>query len=370
MNVRRTLSGELARAGIQTYALTVAALVANLVSGIVVARGLAPEGRGETIAIAMLAQNAALLFSLGCAKAVSYRYALRPEDGGRLLTAWAVILVPLTALGILAGELTLPVLFDAQSEEAIDIAQVYLFTVALVLLGELVNGMLLGAADYFLANALRVVQPALTAAAQLALWIAGELTVESALLAAVGASVVSVSIGLRRALQRTGGFGPFDWTLARETASYGFRGQGAVLAGQMNQRLDLLIMPAFLGAASVGLYSIAANVSLIVYMLAQQLRRADHACGGAPRAAGAGHDRQVDAGDRGHRRRAGADPGGGRRAGAASSSTARRSATRRARSGCWCQAPRCSRWGRSSSPACTPPVARGWRRWCRRSGSS
>ena len=64
--------------------------------------------------------------------------------------------MPLAALGIVVGQLALPVLFDAQSDEAIDIARVYLFTVVLVLVGRAdVNGLLLGAADYLLANVLR-----------------------------------------------------------------------------------------------------------------------------------------------------------------------------------------------------------------------
>ena len=78
------LSGELARAGIQTYALSVAALVANLVSGIVIARALAPDGRGEAVAIAMLAQNvgAAVLARLRAGDVVPVRARRRRTAGG------------------------------------------------------------------------------------------------------------------------------------------------------------------------------------------------------------------------------------------------------------------------------------------------
>ena len=266
--MRRLLSGELARAAIQTYALSVGALVANLVSGIVIARALAPAGRGEAVAIAMLAQNVGLIASLGCTKAVSYRLALEPRDGARLLTSWLVILTPLALAGIVIGQLALPALFDAQSADAVSAARLYLLTIVLVLWGELMNGMLLGAGHYLLANVLRVAQPALTAGSMLVLWAAGELTVETALITSAVASTVTQAVALRRVLATTGGLGRFDRGLTRETAWYGFRGQGAVLAGALNQRLDLLILPAFLAAASVGLYSIAANVSLIVYGLA------------------------------------------------------------------------------------------------------
>jgi O-antigen/teichoic acid export membrane protein len=39
------------------------------------------------------------------------------------------------------------------------------------------------------------------------------------------------------------------------------------IAGLVNARLDLLIVPAFLGAASVGLYSVATNVTSIIITL-------------------------------------------------------------------------------------------------------
>ena len=268
VNLRRTLSGELARAAVQTYALSVGALVANLVSGIVIARGLGADGRGEAVAIAMLAQNVGLMFSLGAGKAVAYRFALDARDGGRLVTAWLVILTPLAVLGILAGQLALPVLFDAQSADAVTVARLYLLTIVLVLWGQLVTGLLLGAEHYLWANVLRVAQPALTAATHLALWALDALSVESALVGSAAASALVQAAGMQRVLRTTHGLGRFDRGLARETAWYGFRGQGALLANAFNQRLDLLIMPAFLASASIGLYSIAANVSLVVYGLA------------------------------------------------------------------------------------------------------
>jgi O-antigen/teichoic acid export membrane protein len=50
----------------------------------------------------------------------------------------------------------------------------------------------------------------------------------------------------------------------RETVWYGFRAHAGSLAGIVNARLDLLIIPAFLGAASIGLYSVATNTTSII----------------------------------------------------------------------------------------------------------
>jgi O-antigen/teichoic acid export membrane protein len=268
VNLRRLVSGELARAGIQAYGLALAALVANLVSGIVIARTLGADGRGEAVAIAMLAGNIGLLVSLGCTQAVSYRYAREPEAGARIVTAWVAILVPLAVAGILIGQLALPVLFDAQTGDAVADARIYLFTIALVLLGELDNGLLLGQGHFLLVNAIRTGLVTVAALLHAVLAATGHLTVETALASTAAATALVHAVGLRRALRTSRGFGRFDREIARETAWYGFRGQGASLANALNQRLDLMIMPAIIGATSIGLYSIAANVSLIVSSLA------------------------------------------------------------------------------------------------------
>ena len=63
-------------------------LVANLVSGIVVARALGPSGRGITIALTTVSQLAGFLFAMGAAQSLSYFIARRPEDGPRLFTTW------------------------------------------------------------------------------------------------------------------------------------------------------------------------------------------------------------------------------------------------------------------------------------------
>jgi O-antigen/teichoic acid export membrane protein len=259
------------RVSAHTYAFAGLTLVVNLVAGIVVARALGPSGRGEAVALAMLVQNVGFVFAIGCAQAVAFRYAREPEVAPRLVTTWLLMLVPLALVGTGAGELLLPVLFNAQSADAVDLGRIYLLTLVIVLWGELVNGLLLGARDYRFANIVRFAQPALAAGGLFVLWRLDELSVARALAVGAASALVVQAVSMARALRNSGGFGTVDLRLGIETLWYGFRGHGAVLANAMNQRLDLLIMPAFIAAAGLGLYSIAANVSLIVSTLASSL---------------------------------------------------------------------------------------------------
>jgi O-antigen/teichoic acid export membrane protein len=92
------------------------------------------------------------------------------------------------------------------------------------------------------------------------------MTVESALIAATAATGVVLAVGLARAVSRIG-VGRPDLGLGLHTLWYGIRGQGVTLAANVNARLDLAMLPAFVTAASLGLYSVATSVALIVYQL-------------------------------------------------------------------------------------------------------
>ena len=85
---QRLLSRGLVRAGITTYVFSGLTLIANLVSGVVVARALGPSGRGITIALTTVSQLAGFLFAMGVAQSLSYFIARRPEDGPSLFTTW------------------------------------------------------------------------------------------------------------------------------------------------------------------------------------------------------------------------------------------------------------------------------------------
>jgi O-antigen/teichoic acid export membrane protein len=131
---------------------------------------------------------------------------------------------------------------------------------------ELNYGLLLGAQDFFVYNVLRLAQPTLMAVSFLVLWPLDALTVESALIAPTAATGLVLAIGMARSVQRIG-VGPPDLRLGLSTLWFGVRGQGATVANHVTARLDVAMLPAFVVPASVGLYSVATNVSLIVYQL-------------------------------------------------------------------------------------------------------
>jgi O-antigen/teichoic acid export membrane protein len=263
--LRRLLARGLVRAGIVTYVFSALTLVANLVTGIVSARALGPSGRGVFVALTTVTQLAGLLFAVGVANSLSYYIARRPEDGPRLLTTWAAMLVPLTAVAIAISELLLPTIFSGD-QQAIDLGRWFTFSIVLVVGLELNYGLLLGMHDFLVYNVLRFAQAALIAAAFVVLWIADEMTLENALIAAIVGSTTAMAAGLARSVVRVGA-GRLDPRLGATSLWYGVRGQGSTVATNVTARLDVAMLPAFVTNANVGLYSVAANLSLIVHQL-------------------------------------------------------------------------------------------------------
>jgi O-antigen/teichoic acid export membrane protein len=266
MRAPRSFAGE----STLTFAANALALVANLLTGVIVARALGPHGRGEFTAIMILPQMLGWVFAMGCAQAVSYRLARVPKDGPRLFVTWVLMLGLLGVLAIVIGEALLPLLFDAQTSAARSAARVYLLVVLLVLLAELLNGMLLGRGDVLFFNLMRIGWAGGLAVVYLVLVVAGSFTVVMALIASALVAAALSAITLVRVIRQVG-LGRPSAALGRSTLSYGVRAHGANVTGLVTQRLDLFIIPAFLSASTIGLYSVATNVSWIVVTIAGAL---------------------------------------------------------------------------------------------------
>jgi hypothetical protein len=127
-------------------------LATNLVTGVIVARALGPEGRGELTAILILTQLAGWVFSLGSTEGITFRLARHPEDGARLLGSWLAVSLPLAIAAVGVGELLLPTLFAAQTESALSLARIYLLTATLQIIHLVVTAILLGDQDFHFFN--------------------------------------------------------------------------------------------------------------------------------------------------------------------------------------------------------------------------
>jgi O-antigen/teichoic acid export membrane protein len=270
---RARAAKQLGTGGGGDVAVTVAAnavvLAASLATGVTLAHALGPSGRGATAAIITAPIVIAWFFTLGSTQAVSY-FQARDPAAGRVLATWLSLALPLGVLAVLVGEALLPVFFSAQSDETLRLGREMMPIAVVLVLNEALAGIVVGDQRFVLFNLVRAGSQMAVAIAYLVLVATDDLTVRTAVavfaIVQVTAMVVLLlASGSRHGIRRPSG------SLARSALWYGFKGHGVNMGAWANARLDLLIMPAFLPASSVGLYSVATNVSWIVVVLAGPL---------------------------------------------------------------------------------------------------
>jgi O-antigen/teichoic acid export membrane protein len=260
----------LRRAGAHAFLFNGLMLVANLATGIMVARELGSHGRGAFTAVSTILVVGIWLFSLGSTPAASYYVARHPRQAPSFMGTWLALVLGMSLVAIAILELAVPTLLGAQSEHTQELARLYLPALVVALLYQLAFGVLLGAHDFFFVYLIGFLRPTAIAVAFGVLIVVDTLSVGSAILATALVDGVVCAVTLGRAVKKHGIARP-SFELAKSTAWYGVRAQGTHVGSIINGRLDLFIMPAFLGSASVGLYSVATNVSWIVFTLASAL---------------------------------------------------------------------------------------------------
>jgi O-antigen/teichoic acid export membrane protein len=260
-----------ARAGLgrlltQTFVFSIALVLLNFATGVLTARLLAPAGRGVVGALLMWTQTLAWLGSFGLSEAGIFLVSRRPEVGPRLLGNSFVIAAVFGTLTIALAQWGLPYGFAAQAPDDIWIARLFLFTIYLEILWEMCRSLVAGNQDFVFMNALRVTQPLLKVVGFCVLWTLGIGTVTNVLLVCAGTMALIWLAALRRLIRRVG-IGLPSVRLLREGLAYGIRQQGSSFGKLGNERLDVMLMPAILAPAPIGLYSVATNLSLVISYL-------------------------------------------------------------------------------------------------------
>lgn len=247
-----------------------ATLGVNLVTGLIVARGLGPAGRGATAALTSFALVFGWLAALGTNEGMNYLVATRPEDGRRLVGTCFVLTGVLGTIGAVVAQVVLPFAFSAQEASVVTVGRVFVLVVFLGVATTLFQSILAGNQDFNVTNLMKVLQPALYLLSLTALWVSGRLTVGSTL-ASAALSIAALAVYSAARVVRTLGIGRPSVALAREVGRYGLRAQGLILGGLGNSRLDFLILPSIVAAAPIGLYSVAVNSTSVLTTLAGSL---------------------------------------------------------------------------------------------------
>lgn len=245
----------------RTAGYNVASAAAAGLGGIIVARALGPEMRGEYAAVTAWFGVALMVGGMGQPAALCYHVAHDPDNAqGYVATSRAMMLVTGT-VALIGGILLAPLL--ARGNAGLTVAYRIAFTASIVAFVGASYTFSLQARNLRSWNVTRMIQPVLGLALLAMLWRLRLLTLTAALV--VLALTMLVQLGWAYYRCRAAGLAPgrAQTRLVRPLAGYGIAQIAALTPAALNARLDQLVLSQTVPPAVLGQYAIAVSCTLL-----------------------------------------------------------------------------------------------------------
>ncbi|MBI5420537.1 MAG: oligosaccharide flippase family protein [Deltaproteobacteria bacterium] len=264
--IRRTVSSDVFRKTAETLTTRFFLIGIGLLTSVIVARILGPEGRGFYAVASAIAAFGVQFGNAGLHASNSYyvakdRALLAPLLGNTvvssLVVGGAIAAAALAFFHFRPG-------FAPLQGPLLPLAFAWIpFGLASLLL----QNLLLGIRDVRAYNVLEMFNRVLSVALVAVLIVAGRVTVESVYLAGFSALFASILLTLRRLRAATDAFPSPSMPLFLENIRYGLKAYLAALFAYSVLRIDLLMIKYILGAAEAGYYSVAVSMADLVYLI-------------------------------------------------------------------------------------------------------
>lgn len=241
--------------------------LANVATGLVLARTLGPHDRGVLAAVMIWPGLVAMLAGLGVADAIAYSVARKRERLGVVTgTALAIGLAQAAAACLVAVAVILVVLDDLSAGDR-SAAFLYLALVPLNILGLYLMAVLNGLQRFVSFQVIRASGVFVTLACLAGLAAAGTVSVHTAVATYITANVVALvlaGVRLRMVVRE-----PLAISMqtSRRLLGYGLRSHVGSVAGFLNTRLDQLAISVALAPAKLGLYAVSVTLTSVTTLV-------------------------------------------------------------------------------------------------------
>lgn len=259
-------AGSAGRATLTGLGSSVCIILANLVSGIITARLLGPEGRAAVITATVWTLVGSWIAMVGIRQSVQFHLApVRRRTTSASIASSALVMV--TALALVASVVAQGVVgLVIDDQTLLGPTRAMLLALVVLVWYEVLCGVLLGRHRVALAVSLRTAQAVLYVVFVATLGAVGWLSAVTALSSLAASFAVPVLVGVVLVM-RTGGLGRPRVRYMRQVFGFGVRAYPGSLATLTNARIDLLVVPAVLAPAAVGFYGVASNTSSVLQQL-------------------------------------------------------------------------------------------------------
>lgn len=241
-------------------------LCANLGTGVIMARLLGPQGRGEFAAMSIWPQLLAMLATAGLNGAVVFRMRRNTTEAGAVVGAALLAGCAFSMVTAAAGVFVIPGLLAQYPASVVLFAQLCLVAVIVNSVSFIIKQSYTGAGQYGRSNFTNLLPQVLHLLVLMGFWAFGKLTAQTAVLALLGAGFVGLLLVLpdfvRRIRPRLRG----AWRELPALLSFSARGSLNDVVFTAAFFLDRLVLIPILSAAQLGLYAVAFSFSRIVQL--------------------------------------------------------------------------------------------------------
>jgi O-antigen/teichoic acid export membrane protein len=255
--------------GAATSSLVATALIQllNVLTGIILARTLGPSGRGELAAIVLWPTMLWTVGNLGVVDSVTFHSARRTAPQRSIVSTSLAIALVQSAVLVAIGLVLVPLVLAKQEASVVRDCLIFLASIPTSLVTLYLASVLNGTHRFVPFNLVRATVFLGNAAGLVALAIASELTVTSAMIAYLASQVLTVLIAVIFVLPSSGPPSRPQRLLAREMLAYGWRSQLSTISNLLNERVDQLVISIVLAPASLGLYVVAWTMTSLSSMI-------------------------------------------------------------------------------------------------------
>jgi len=264
-------------------------LLCGVMTSLLSAWALGPAGRGDLLVVMLWPPVCAMLVTFGLTQAHRYWVAKEPECVSMLFSNAILFSLLVGLLALAVGEVVIPHLVGERSPEVMRLVRIYLVNIPAALLQFLMLGLLEGGRRFGWAGASRLITFAVQAAAYLALWLVGHLTVQTAAFSAMAGQFSAMGLALFAVWHEFRPSWKPGWKAWRDALHYGMRGYPGTVADFATLRMDQLLLGGLASSTAIGLYFVAVRLSEITAILASSVGDAV-----MPEVAAAKHSERAD----------------------------------------------------------------------------
>ncbi len=245
--------------------------VINLATGVLAARYLLPEGRGELAAILLWPGLLGAIFLFSAEQAVTYFAATREGAARRVAAVALIATIPLALVAMAVGYVVIPHLMHAHDPAAIALSRIYLLQIPVHIASMIFVGTMQGAQRFAAWNAIRLM-PSVGYLVGILVFVAfGQASVTGFVIASLGGSTAAFIIGFVQAARIAG----MSWQPIRgefpELARYAVSAHFSHLATIGNRQLDKALVALLLPSEQLGVYVVALSAAAIVGLVGTTL---------------------------------------------------------------------------------------------------